>query len=70
MKRKRRLAWRRWETWVGAMLCGLAALLGNWLGHDFRHPQLGALVGGIAGSLLLSRMTRHVIRRHYTHDPG
>ena len=69
-KQKRRQAWRHWETWLGALLCGLAAALGNWLGRDFLHPQLGALIGGAIGGLLLSRMTHRVIRRHYTDDTG
>ena len=64
-KRKRRLAWRHWETWLGALLCGLAAVLGSWSGRHFLHPQLGAAVGGAIGGLLLSRMTSRVIRRHY-----
>ena len=64
-ERQRRLAWRHWETWVGALLCGLAAAAGSWLGRDFLHPQLGALVGGGIGGLLLSRVKNHVVRRHY-----
>jgi hypothetical protein len=37
---------------------------------DEQNQNIPRSVGGIAGGLLLSRMTRHVIRRHYTHDPG
>jgi len=67
-KRQQQLAWRHWETWVGALACGLVACLGSWLGRDVLHPQLGALIGGAIGGVLLSRMRHRAIRRHYAND--
>lgn len=70
MKRRRQLAWRHWETWTSVLPCGLAAVLGGWLGQQLLHPHLGGIVGGAIGGALFSRARNHAIRRHHADGTG
>jgi len=64
MKRKRRLAWRHWETWASLLLCGVCAGVGGWLGQRFAHPGMGGALGGCVGGRLHRLAVTRIARRH------
>ena len=55
-------AHRRWETWASAVVIGLFAAGGAWLGLSLDHLYIGTVAGAALGGLIYERIVFQITR--------
>jgi hypothetical protein len=51
-----KLAFRHWQTWVGALICGLCAAAGGFFGVMLGSKYLGLAIGGGVGGFIFAQI--------------
>jgi hypothetical protein len=65
-KQIRRRVFLHWETWLGLLLAGLLAVLGNYVGQVFLgHTRICTVIGAGIGGAAFSLVAGYVSRRYY-----
>ena len=69
-KDQRKAAWgyaypktfKKWEVWIGFLICGLCGGFGSIIGRKIGSPILGAGIGGGIGGFIFSQLICHFSR--------